>query len=295
MSSAADNAPARDAVAAVVVLYNSPPDCLENLNAYRRQVQNLYIIDNSPVSTEWALAAFCDDASVVYWHFPQNVGMATALNTAARRAINDGFAHLLTMDDDSRAPADLVQTMLRYLTTVPAGSVGLVSPKHVLTTAPPARSDGNQTPRPVLTTMTSGNLLSLRAYERVGPFRDDLFIDVVDHEYNLRLNARGYRVIELPNLYLTHELGAPKRIPFTRLRSACHSPVRNYYLIRNSFVVARLHGRTFPRYIVTAATPIAVETAKICLFEDQKPRRLRLVVKALADALRGRLGPLNAG
>ncbi len=280
-------------VAAVVVLYNSPRACADNLRTYRSQVKKLYIIDNSPTPAGWVADEFGNDPAIVYQHFPQNVGIATALNTAARQAVRDGFAYLLTMDDDSRAPAGLVQTMLHYLATVPANPVGLVSPKHILTTASQQPTPRIEAPTPVLTTMTSGNLLNLRVYETIGPFRDDLFIDVVDHEYNLRLNRAGYQVIELPGLPLVHRLGTQKQVLGSRLSFVSHSPARNYYLIRISLVVARLHGRAFPRYVLTATTTILIEIAKILLVERQTGQRLRLVGRAFGDALRGRLGPLT--
>ena len=281
----------RNGVAATVILYNSPPGCAANLNTYRNQVQKLYIIDNSPTPTDWVMVNYKNDQAVIYQHFPQNFGIATALNTAAQLAISDGFTYLLTMDDDSQAPIDLVNNMLTYLATVDAKSIGIVSPRHVLSTAM-NQAIKSLKATPVLTTMTSGNLLNLRVYEQVGPFRDDLFIDVVDHEFDLRLNQSGYQLIELPALQLTHRLGEQKRIYFTRLTYISHSPTRNYYLVRNSLVVAILYWQHYPFYLLTALLTIGIETAKAALFEDERLLRLQLIYKAITDGLWKRMGKL---
>ncbi len=279
-------------VAATVVLYNSPVSCLPLLNTYWQQVARLYIIDNSPKPTQWVLTEFAENPAVVYRHLPQNAGIATALNTAARLAIADGFGYLLTMDDDSQAPPDMVAQLLDYLATVPDHTVGIVSPRHVLTTAA-NRLTANPQPTPVLTTMSSGNLLDLTIYQWVGPFRDDLFIDVVDHEFTLRLHAAGYRVIELPAVLLTHRLGEQKRVPFTGVTFVSHTPARNYYLVRNSLIVIRQYGRRFPAYAALALRTIAIETVKAALLEDKRLRRLQLIGKALTDGWRGKTGPLT--
>lgn len=278
-----------DSVAAAVVLYNSPHDRADNLRTYIRQVGRLHIIDNSPTPTPWVAADFLDDPAVVYHHFPENVGVATALNKAAQLALLDGFSYLLTMDDDSQAPADLVKSMLDYLSTVNAETIGLVAPRHVLTTAP-NRISTTSDPTPVLTTMTSGNLLNLQAYERVGPFRDDLFIDVVDHEFDLRLQRAGYQIIELPYLPLIHGLGEQKRLPLVNYTYVSHSPLRNYYLVRNSLLVALQYRQYRPGYLFTALQTIGIETVKATLFEDERLLRLRLIGKAIADGLRNRAG-----
>ena len=278
-----------DSVAAAVVLYNSPNDRAENLRSYVRQAQRLYIIDNSPTPTPWVAADFLGDPAVVYHHFPENPGVATALNKAAQLAIQDGFSYLLTMDDDSQTPAHFVETMLAYLSTTDTQTIGIVAPRHILTTAP-NRALTTSIPVPVLTTMTSGNLLNLRAYEQVGPFRDDLFIDVVDHEFDLRLQRAGYQIIELPYLDLTHSLGEQKRFPFVSYTYVSHSPLRNYYLVRNSLLVAIQYRQYHPGYLLTALRTIGIETIKATLFDDERLLRLRLIGKAIADGLRQRAG-----
>ncbi len=281
-----------DSVAAVVVLYNSPRDRAGNLRTYRHQVRRLYIIDNSPTPTPWVTDDFLGDPAVIYHHFPENVGVATALNKAAQLALSDGFSYLLTMDDDSQAPAHFVETMLAYLSTVDAQAVGIVAPRHVLTTAP-NRTLTTSIPVPVLTTMTSGNLLNLRAYEQVGPFRDDLFIDVVDHEFDLRLQRAGYQIIKLPYLQLVHGLGEQKRFPLANYTFVSHNPLRNYYLVRNSLLVAIQYWQYRPDYLFTALQTISIEIIKAAFFEDERLLRLRLIGKAVADGLRQRAGKLT--
>lgn len=282
----------RSNVAGVVVLYNSSPDCLANINTYLNQIDRLYVVDNSPTTAQWITDYLLGCSSVWYSHLPQNEGIAAALNRAAQKAINEGYEYLLTMDDDSRMPENAINTMLAYLSSNRSDKIGIVSPRHILLTAPKAF----QTPEKsnpaidVLTTMTSGNLINLDAYQDVGPFDDRLFIDVVDHDFNLRLKASGYRIIELTNLPLIHRLGTQKKIPLTRVTFVSHSPIRNYYLIRNSLLVAKANSRLFPGYWLTAILTITIEIIKILLLENQRTSRVKLAFQGVWHGLMGRSG-----
>ena len=57
------------------------------------------------------------------------------------------------------------------------------------------------------TIITSGNLLSLRAFDTIEPFMDDFFVDHVDNEYYLMARAKGYYVIVTSKPIMEHRLG----------------------------------------------------------------------------------------
>jgi rhamnosyltransferase len=218
-------------LAGVVVLYNSPLDCLHNINTYIDQIDKLFVVDNSDICNDELVAALNKITTVSYISNGSNRGISYALNRGAELAISEGFTHLLTMDDDSRAPTKMIEEMVHYLSTQTVDQIGIVGAAH----SPSTVKAG--VPSPVLYTMTSGNLLNLRIYQTVGPFRDDFFIDHVDHEYNLRLNKAGYKVVELPSIRLDHPLGERKQR--WGVKYVSHNPVRQYYIARNGILVAR--------------------------------------------------------
>lgn len=192
-------------IAGTIVLYNSERNVFENVKTYIDQIEKLYVVDNSDKPNPELIKQFNTLSTVQYVSNNGNQGVAYALNRAAELALADGFDCLLTMDDDTQLPSGSVTTMLHFLADYPAADkVGLISGVH---------SDNLLTDEPyrtVLYTMTSGNLLNLQAFRQVGPFRNDLFIDHVDHEYGLRLNKAGFMVLELPRLRINHRLGVRK-------------------------------------------------------------------------------------
>jgi rhamnosyltransferase len=270
-------------IAACVVLYNSSLNCLNCIATYQHQVERVYVVDNSEQPDSDLVTHLLAIPTVQYMPNGGNLGIATALNRAASRAINDGFTYLLTMDDDTKMPPNgVVQILLVFEQHHSSKPIGLVSGIHT-------RPRIAETIKSVPYTMTSGNLLSLHAYQQAGPFRDELFIDHVDHEYGLRLNRMGFLVIELNTLRLDHRLGLKKSVWGGMYSFISHSPQRTYYIVRNGLVVAQEYGEFRRRAFVL----ILKEWLKAVLFEKQKRLRLRLFWRGLTDGRKGRLGKLD--
>lgn len=62
---------------------------------------------------------------------------------------------------------------------------------------------------PVFSTalITSGTLLNLSLFQKIGGFDENLFIDAVDHEYTIKSLLTGYKIIQFPCIQLTHQIG----------------------------------------------------------------------------------------
>ncbi|SOD95084.1 glycosyltransferase [Spirosoma fluviale] len=276
-------------IAGVVVLYNSKRSVIDNILSYVNQVDLLYIIDNSDIVDIGLVEEISSIHSIKYISIGSNKGIAYALNVAANHAIKDGFTHLLTMDDDSKAPKDLVKLMRDFLLQYFAPEkIGIISVAH-------SKPLSNYSYKKVCFTMTSGNLLSLDAYKDVGPFDDILFIDHVDHEYNLRLNLGDYEIIELSYVKLNHKLGVNKVSTLfgNKFYFISHSPIRLYYLVRNGIYIAKKYFLVRPSFCMKLLYLNLVETSKSLLLEDNKRKRIVLTVRAFIDGSRGKMGRVD--
>lgn len=270
-------------VAGAVVLYNSPNSCLDNIYTYLHQVQTLYVIDNSEKYNETLINLLKAIPKIEYISCGGNYGIAYALNKAAQRALVDKYEYLLTMDDDSQVPMNLIELFTKYLDEkLSIKPIGIISVPHS-----PSTNRINR-PNPVLYTMTSGNLLSLGAYQTVGSFREDLFIDHVDHEYCLRLNKANFQVIELPNIHIIHNLGSLKEK--FGMKFVSHTPLRQYYIIRNGLKVSTHYFFKYPVFLLITFRVIFKELIKTFFLEDSKKERIQFTVKGLFDYIRCKSG-----
>ena len=275
-------------VAGVVILYNSSMAVVDNILTYCTHIDRLYAIDNSEQPNPALISRLRAIPNLTYKSNGGNLGIGSALNKAANMAIETGYRYLLTMDDDSSASPNMVESMLSFVATQPPQQLGIVSVNH-------SGKPSSQSFVEVLYTMTSGNLLILDAFAQVGPFNEQLFIDHVDHDYCLRLNRRKYKVIELPSVLLNHRLGSEQKIRLLGLvfSYVSHSPLRIYYMVRNGIYVAGQYASVYPAFRWTVLKLISKEVIKIIFWDTHKVLRFRYVIQGVNDAYRGKLGPFQ--
>ena len=223
----------------------------------------------------------------------ENLGIAAALNQGARRAIDRGFSWMLSMDQDSDADASMVEQLLKTYDDCPFR-------QHVSWIGAQFRCPGDALRREALpdgrfvevrATNTSGALLSLAAFARVGPFREDYFIDSVDHEYCLRLRGAGYRIVQSVRPLMIHPIGQPVRHKLLGLSCMClnHSPLRRYYRTRNRLRTVATYWWREPMWSGRELCDIVREGVLIALYEREKIAKIREMLRGFRDGLRGRM------
>lgn len=282
-----NNPPGEIRTAGVVVLYRPDRSLQENIASFRRQVLDLIVVDNSEEPDCELHGKLRETFGATVVVPGGNLGIAAALNIAAREALSRGCDLLLTMDQDSRAEPDMVEQMKACIGDDWRERIGIISPVH-LTGARPA-PDGGAVCSDVMTPMTSGCLLNLAAFRDVGPFREDFFIDFVDNEYCLRLRKKGFQVIRANRALLHHRVGELRRYgPFVATH---HSPLRRYYKTRNRFAVFAEYVRDFPGHCLFDLVRLAKEIGSIVIFERDKAAKLRMMWRGYQDFRRGKFGP----
>ena len=271
-------------IAAVVVLHNPPKSVLQNVETYRSEVEVLYIVDNSPDLCRELVDTVKRLDKVTYLTAGKNVGIAAALNIAARKALEEGYDYLLTMDQDSAASDGMISIL--YGNFVQNSAIGLVTPFHQDRNAPLPMPE--QEVERVTTAMTSGNLLFLGAYMTVGGFMEKLFIDYVDVEYCLRLQVHGFSIVRANRAILFHSLGhfTPKKFFGMIVHPTNHSPSRRYYQTRNRIYVRYLYGDKFPSYFKRDKKYLWGTIVKIILYEEQKFQQLVMIFRGYLAFLR---------
>ena len=274
-------------IAGVVILYNSERQVINNINSYLNQIDQLYIIDNSERADYEIVQDIKILPNATYIDNGENLGIAYALNYAAKMAMRDGYKFLLTMDDDTFFPADGIEKMLLFINQFSVEKLGIVAGQYN-----PRFFDN--TIKTVPYTITSGSLLNLSAYEQCGLFMEELFIDFVDHEYCFRLNKFNYEIIEINNVHLNHNLGSKKQLTVfgyeLPIYWRSHNPLRVYYKIRNSIFTLNKYETTDTKVKYIFYKDIFKDLLKILFFEDKKRTRIKLFIKGFHNGLKGNLG-----
>ncbi|MGL6099621.1 MAG: glycosyltransferase family 2 protein [Fusobacteriaceae bacterium] len=259
-------------IAGVVVLYHPEEDLKININSYLSKIEKLWIIDNTPNNQKFNLFEM-DNPKIVYKNFNENMGIAYALNFAAKQAFEENFEWLLTMDQDSKFQNGSLEELIKTLKIKSnEKNIGIISPYHYL-----EGIENNELNDIFLkeTVMTSGNLVNLEILNLNGYFLDKLFIDEVDHEYCYRLKAHGYKVYQNNRSVLKHNLGEIKiyNILGFKVVVTNHSWIRHYYMARNKIYIIKKYSNKFFEYIKTLVFIIL----KVILFEDNKMKKIKYI------------------
>jgi len=281
-------------VVAVVVTYQPDAGASARLGELALQFERVVVIDNHSDDEDLApLRTLSNRASNIFLiPNPENVGIAAALNQGCRHALDRGASWVVTFDQDSVPAADLLGCVAAEWAGQPQrdriGLIGVNFRSPSGATLIPARS-GLADARAVI---TSGSLLNLAAWRDVGPFREDFFIDEVDHEYALRMRRKGWLVKIARRILMEHALGSPRRHSLGGWQPVLshHSALRRYYMVRNRVLLAREHLDFDPRFVWGQLGRSFRETASVLLFEPEKAAKLRAMAHGLVDGIRGRTG-----
>ena len=141
--------------------------------------------------------------------------------------------------------------------------------------------------------MTSGNIISLKAYEKIGGFKDWMFIDAVDFDYCLNLRDHGYDIWRLPQVELKHNLGSVvfKTIGKRQFYSLNHSATRRYYIVRNRHYFYDEYHERWPDFCNAEFGQTKFEAKRIIICEKQKIKKLLAMYKGYRDYKKGITGP----
>ncbi|MCL4747330.1 MAG: glycosyltransferase family 2 protein, partial [Burkholderiaceae bacterium] len=250
-------------VAAVIVAYRSDQSRLQALvDGLAPQVQALIVVDNSDSPAGQAsVAAAAGGCQLLCTGI--NEGVARAQNRGIRAALEGGARYVLLSDDDSVPAPDLVARLLEGMRRARScgprpAAIGPLAfderdPANVLVYRDTAfgprrleRASLRGSLQRVSFLLASGCLIDADALEAVGAMREDLFIDHVDLEWGLRARRGGWELYALADLPMAHRLGdrmlRPRWLGGRALHM--HSPLRNYYLVRNTLLLVR--GRLMP-------------------------------------------------
>lgn len=273
----------------VVVLYNPTEKMISNLSQYEEYVEKIYLIDNSDqqlnLELQNKLIYKCN-----YSFLDGNKGLAYALNIACQSAVNEGFDYIFTMDQDSVFHEGSITYMKEFMNQYP--HYGMVVP-----TISPYFDDGirnNQSKTKdddAKFAITSGSLLNLNVYIRVGGFDNSLFIEHIDVDFCIRLYKNGESIRRLGNAILYQRAGnsEPRRILWKEVHPLFASPIRGYYLFRNQKYLKRKYGSE----IFDFTGKLYKTIIKTVLFEDKKFFRIGYYIKGYLAGCSGRMGKYN--
>ncbi len=293
---------------AVIVTYNPDLPILQNQIAAVKDSVGIIVIDNFSINVS-NIAEMVAGLDVLDLHFlrnESNVGLATAQNQGIEKAKTLDASHVIIFDQDSIPETRMIEALLRAEAKLIAngenvGAVGpltydpLTSVEYPITKYRGAMIQRyHPQPREITDAtfiIASGSLIRLSVLDDVGVMLDKLFIDYIDVEWCYRAQSRGYKIFVSADARMSHMVG-DQRVKFFGRSISKHSPLRRYYLTRNSFLVMRLPHIPFGYKLRELLLNFARFVA-FFYFSDERLKYLKYVKKATVDGLRGNFGKIQ--
>ena len=306
-------------ITSITVAFNPDPmRLLQQLVALRDQVDEIIIIDNGSVpSVKSSLnqpeiaAQLVGATHIEVIALDENGGIASGFNVGVEEARKQGAEFVLLLDHDSVPAAGMVHKLcaghlqaqsrcaanmvaavgsrivdVRDAHEIPFIRLGWFRNEHI------RRADSQENIVACDLLISSGTLVSIDAFDKIGRFDETLFIDNVDLEWCCRARARGFLLFGVCDAQLDHRLGDQRRVVFDRLVLVVHSPLRMYYQTRNRILLYR-RGYMPLKWKLKDNLRMVARFAAIMLFVAPRLEYLRMTALAIRDGVANRGGRLQ--
>ncbi|MDF2515194.1 MAG: rhamnosyltransferase [Sphingobacterium sp.] len=295
-------------ISAITVTYNPDISLLERqINSLIGQIGCIILVDNGSKNIDEikSLIRHVEKNGLVrvMAHYNvSNVGLAAAQNKGIELSKGIDDTHVLLLDQDSVLESDFVANLISSESTLIASGVkvGAIGAsyynKKTGEVYPITKYWGPFIERVIPTTeaveatfiIASGSLIAHHVIDEVGKMEEKLFIDYIDVEWAFRAKSQGYRIFASPIAKMEHNIGDSRTSVFGR-KISVHSPLRRYYLYRNSIFM--LNNKSIDSgYKIREITFNFMRFIVFMCLSKEKSKYLKYSFYGVVDGIRGRSG-----
>ena len=269
-------------IIASIVTYNPDIKRLkENINAISDQVDRVVLVDNGSnnkneieeLLNELQVGCFC-----IYNN--TNGGIAKALNQAFLWAEKENYDWVLTLDQDTVCAENLVYGLIKH---VNREKIAIIAPKYIDRNYEDV-TDNDHGWEFVERCITSASLTNVKAWRDVDGFYEELFIDYVDYDFCAKLRRKGYKIIRDSDVAILHEIGHSKKICIGKHSYVLynHSPIRDYYIVRNRLYYCSEYGDVWD--VESEKKAMILRCFMIAFFEKNRIRKIKAMLSGWRDS-----------
>lgn len=283
-------------IAGCVILYHPKKKDLNNILTYLPLIDKLYILDNS--ENNKIEISFVDNDKIIHISDSENKGLSSRLNQACVLAIADGYEFLLTMDQDSYF---LNGNLIQYLEDIKnfsnkdkVGSFGLEYSCESKIAIPK-----NIFHKEVEFLITSGSVINLNNYKKIGGFDENLFIDGVDYDFCFATLKMGFKCILFKNNFFNHSIGeisksaSIKTLYLIKKEKQLHAPIRMYYIKRNMLYLEKKYITLYPELILKMKKRYSSQINSNLLYSKKVYEICKFIFKATKDFKNNKMGKIE--
>lgn len=218
-----------------------------------------------------------------------NLGIAKALNQICKYSSQEGYCWVLTLDQDTICPPNLIQGLSRGFLI---DNAGIICPAVKYEGVKLITENLSEEMEDDTACMTSSSLTRLSAWDAVGGFNEGYFIDFVDNEFCMKLRLHDLRIIRINSCIISHQLGdsVKRRFLWKNVKGTSHKPWRIYYMVRNNLLFIKEFKSDLN--ITKEYLKILYILGNEFFFSNQKTEVLTYAWKGFCDAMHNKTGKM---
>lgn len=287
-------------IGVVICLYNPDLDILsKNLSVLKNlQIFTILVDDYSSVSLDSIVHEF-KNSQFILMKKSENLGIGNSLNIGCDYLLKNNFTWVLTLDQDTKLEEEWIEKLLiaknKYEKLLRNAFIFHSIPKDPRTDQIFYYKINSTELKDVGIShfsFTSGSLMSLEVWQKLGRFNEELFLDYIDIDICFRARISGYKIYAIENAVMSHPVGNRMFYNLWNAKIVLinHSPIRNYYVVRNAYLMRKKYGKIFPEFKKGDRYFILKKCIKAILFEDQKLKKLYYIMVGLIHGFLGITG-----
>ena len=277
---------------AVVTLYNPSQKTNININNICKQVDYVFLCDNSHVNNR-SLFEKIENCTYLYWG--ENLGLSKAFNNVLKEKSNKFLDNdfIVFFDQDSTIKEKHISNLVKeYILLEKKGyKVGCLGPIFFNTSRNDIEIAKNRKKicdniYSVKSMITSSMLCKYKDIKKVGFWNEDVFLDMADWDLCWRFIDQQYLCCVTEKVLLYHSVGeSEKKIGIFRLRIG--KTFREYYQIRESLYLLKRKYTPF-RFRIRLIQILTIRTILRLIFLDNRRERFFYIKLGYIDYIQGK-------
>lgn len=223
-------------VFSIVVLYKPDQDVLDRLTNLSQASDHLIVVLNQKDLFGKSKLNISNAELII---LGENIGLAKAINIGIRKCFEFGeCTHIAIFDQDSKlCNNDSIREIVELFKIDKSGMVAVIGHSTIDIKSKELVIIKDDSIIELEDNLTSGSVIPVSVFKKIGLMDEHLFIDYIDFEWCLRARNHGYKILASNNHYLNHNLG-DSFVNLFGIKKPVHlSTIRKFYIIRNSLIL----------------------------------------------------------
>ncbi|AZI56564.1 hypothetical protein [Epilithonimonas vandammei] len=276
-------------LAIVISYFPTEEEFIQNIKSYIKDVDQLLVWENTPknnVNYDKKNITTINSEKIIFCGTGVNVGIGKALNFAANFGLQNGFTHLLTLDQDSCFRKDMLNHFKQKIVDFLDHKVGIYG-TNLLFPEGQTEFGFNEEPIVVKYCITSGSIVPMETFKKNCFFDEDLFIDGVDLDFCFKANQKhGLVTVVFPSIILEHNIGYPQKT-FLGFSASAYSAFRTYFVVKNQILLIRKYPEfyNYKEKCSIISNYLIKRIFTIIFYEKEKKQKVLAMLRGLKEGL----------